>query len=151
MPNSFFESSLVFPVSHKLIGGELNSFKGCSEEILMYGIGVRDFDVWYRSYLTIHVFLVFVNLFTFKFIDICIYICVCVCVCVCFLLFLLVFFFSYLLHMSLNLFNLSIYPYVCMFFAVCWVGPKPYIKIKCFVSYSFDSVNGTNKSKKGHL
>ena len=30
-----------------------------------------------------------------------------------------VFFFSYLLHMSLNLFNLSIYPHVCVLFAVC--------------------------------
>ena len=31
------------------------------------------------------------------------------------------------------------------------LGPKPYVKTKCFVSYSFDSISGAHKSKGGHL
>ena len=30
-------------------------------------------------------------------------------------------------------------------------GPKSYVETKCFVSYSFDSINGAHKSKNGHL
>ena len=32
-----------------------------------------------------------------------------------------------------------------------WVGPKPYIETKFFVSYSFDSVSKDHESKEGHL
>ena len=42
-------------------------------------------------------------------------------------------------------------PHVCVMCVVCWVGPKLYVKTKCFVSYSFDVVSETHESKEGHL
>ena len=50
-----------------------------------------------------------------------------------------------------QLFGVTPYPMYEWCVSCAWVGPEPYIKTKCFVSYSFNSISETHKSKEGHL
>ena len=43
------------------------------------------------------------------------------------------------------------HPMYTYFFPCEWVGLKPYIETKFYVSYSFDSVSEAHESKEVHL